>query len=222
MAISNTNEEGKSLFFESSRVLVAIVTAMTLLTSSSLIVLGFTPMTRVLAQGGSNTTTPTVSPGNTANTNFSSTSAIQLSSQPVFEEQVKVVSQNLLNQSSTNQTYNQIIFSGNGALSLPNTTETIGTTSNGIVIIATRTNTFGGKEILTTVDGSENATVIFSGIVRFNNQDGTGRGISTALVHTNSTGRLLPLDGMIMANQEEIQPDGSTMNKYWAWQNSVP
>lgn len=221
MAISNTNEEGKSLSFGSSRVLVAVITVITLVISGNLSVVGFTPTTSVLAQEGSNNTTPKVTPDKNENTNFSSASGIELSPQPVFEELVKVVSQNLINQTSRNQTYNQIIFSGNGTLTLPNTTETIGTTSNGIVIIALTTNTFGGKEILTTADGNENATVIFSGIVKYNNQDDTGRGISTALVNTNSTGKLLPLDGMIMASQEEIQPDGSTIIKHWEWQNNL-
>lgn len=221
MAISNTNEEGKSLSFDSSRVLVAVITVITLLISGNLSVVGFTPTTSVLAQEGSNNTTPKVTPDNNENMNFSSASGIKLSPQPVFEELVKVVSQNLINQTSRNQTYNQIIFSGNGTLTLPNTTETIGTTSNGIVIIALTTNTFGGKEILTTADGNENATVIFSGIVKYNDQDDTSRGISTALVNTNSTGKLLPLDGMIMASQEEIQPDGSTIIKHWEWQNNL-
>jgi hypothetical protein len=221
MAISNTNDEGKSLSFGSSRVLVAVITVITLVISGNLSVVGFTPTTSVLAQEGSNNTTLKVTPDNNENTNFSSASGIELSPQPVFEELVKVVSQNLINQTSRNQTYNQIIFSGNGTLTLPNTTETIGTTSNGIVIIALTTNTFGGKEILTTADGNENATVIFSGIVKYNNQDDTSRGISTALVNTNSTGKLLPLDGMIMASQEEIQPDGSTIIKHWEWQNNL-
>lgn len=222
MAISNTNKEGSRSFFQSSRVVVVFITAITLLTSGSLMIIGFTPMPSILAQEGNNTATHTVTPGNTANTNFSLPSAIELSPQPVFEELVNVVRQSLINQTSTNQTYNQIIFSGNGTLSLPNTTETIGTTSNGIVIVASRTSTFGGKEIVTTSDGSENATIIFSGIVRFNMQDGTGRGISTAVIHTNSTGKLQPLDGMIMVSQEEILPDGSTMNKYWEWQSGIP
>lgn len=221
MAISNTNEKGKSLSFDSSRVLVAVITVITLLISGNLSVVGLTPTTSVLAQEGSNNTTPKVTPDNNENTNFSSASGIELSPQPIFEELVKVVNQNLINQTSRNQTYNQIIFSGNGTLTLPNTTETIGTTSNGIVIIALTTNTFGGKEILTTADGNENASVIFSGIVKYNTQDDTGRGISTALVNTNSTGKLLPLDGMIMASQEEIQPDGSTIIKHWEWQNNL-
>jgi hypothetical protein len=221
MEINNANEGGKILSSESGRTLVAIITAIALLTAGSVLVVSFTPAVNVLAQESSNVATPTVNSGSSANRSSSSSSAIQLSPQPVFEEQIKVVSQNIINQTSTNQSYNQIMFSGNGAITPSNATERASTTSNGIVIVASRTNTFGGKEILTTADGSENATIIFSGIVKYNDQDGSGEGISTALLHTNSTGKLQPLDGMIMLSQEEIQPDGSATIMYWKWHESV-
>jgi len=221
MEINNANEDRKSLSSESGGTLITIITAIAVLTAGSVLVVSFTPAVNVLAQESSNVITPTVNSGSPANRSISSGSAIQLSPQPVFEEQIKVVSQRVINQTSTNQSYNQIIFSGNGTITPSNATEKVSTTSNGIVIVASRTNTFGGKEILTTADGSENATIIFSGIVKYNDQDGSGEGVSTALVHTNSTGKLQPLDGMIMLNLEEIQPDGSATIKFWKWQESV-
>jgi hypothetical protein len=78
--------------------------------------------------------------------------------------------------------------------------------------------TFAGKEILTTEDGSENATAISFEIARFNKEQGIGKGIAIAIIHINSTDRLAPpLDGMILIGQEEFQPDGRALLAYWEW-----
>jgi hypothetical protein len=82
--------------------------------------------------------------------------------------------------------------------------------------------TFAGKEILTTEDGSENATAISFEIARSNKEEGIGKGIAIAIIHTNSTGRLAPLDGMILIGQEEFQPDGRALLTYWEWQSGIP
>jgi hypothetical protein len=76
--------------------------------------------------------------------------------------------------------------------------------------------------VLTTVDGSESATVAIYGIARFNTEEGTGRGIVIALVHTSSTGRLAPLDGMILAGHVQFHPYESSSMTYWEWQSGVP
>jgi hypothetical protein len=126
--------------------------------------------------------------GNTTTTS----SGIELSPQPVYQEQVRDVSETPIN-----QTHAQLIVSGNGTLTLPNSTETIRTTSSGkgtVSIIST----FAGKEILTTEEGSENAIATSYEIARSNKEEGIGKGIAIAIIHTNSTGRLAPLDGMII------------------------
>jgi hypothetical protein len=82
--------------------------------------------------------------------------------------------------------------------------------------------TFAGKVILTTEDGSENATLTDYEIVRFNMENGAGRGIAMAVAHTNSTGKLAPLDGMILLGQEEFQSDGSRLVTMWEWQSGIP
>ena len=111
--------------------------------------IGFTPITSALAQEG-NDTSQSSTPSN--NTITSSSSGIELLPQPFYQEQEKLESQIPLN-----QTHLQVIVSGNGTLTLPNGTETIRTTStkSGIVSMMEE---FYGKEILTTEDGSENAT----------------------------------------------------------------
>ena len=104
---------------------------------------------------------------------------------------------------------------------MPNSTETIRTTSTGSGIVSSFS-TFAGKVILTTEDGSENATATSYEIARSNKEEGIGKGIAIAIIHTNSTGRLAPLDGMILIGQEEFQPDGRALLTYWEWQSGIP
>lgn len=146
------------------------------------------------------TTTPTSSPG------------IELSPQPVYQERSRLESQTQIN-----QTHVKITFSGNGTLNLPNSTEPIRTTSIGIGISSLIDGSFAGQVILTTEDGSNNATAAVYELGQFNAQDLTGRGIAIAVFHTNSTGLLASLDGMILAGQDEFLPDGGAFITYWEW-----
>jgi hypothetical protein len=163
--------------------------------------------------------TVTATPSNTTSTTTLSSPSpprIELSSQPVYQEHVRDVSETLIN-----QTHAHLIVEGNGTLTLPNSTESIRTTSTGSGIVSIFS-TFNGKEILTTEDGSENATAISYEIARSNKEQGIGKGISIVVIHTNSTGRLAPLDGMILVGQEEFQPDGRALLTYWEWQSGIP
>jgi hypothetical protein len=58
--------------------------------------------------------------------------------------------------------------------------------------------------------------------VRFNMQDGSGKGIAIAVFHTNSTSKLAPLDGMIIAGIDELYPDGTGLVTLWEWQSGIP
>lgn len=164
----------------------------------------------------------TITTSNTTTTTTTSTSSsgIELSPQPIFQDQVRGISQTPIN-----QTHTQLIVAGNGTLTLPNGTEIINTTSTGSLIVSMKgtTATAAGKEILTTEeDGSENATATLYEIARFNMQDGSGKGIAIAVVHTNSTGKLAPLDGMILTGQEEFRADGSRLVAMWEWKSGIP
>jgi hypothetical protein len=141
----------------------------------------------------------------TGNTTMSS-SQIELSQQPVYQDQVRQVSETPINQTHVLST-----VSGNGTLTLPNTTEPIRTTSRGNLIVSLEGTapTAAGEQIVMTENGNESATATLYEIARFNMQDGTGKGIAIAVVHTNSTGILAPLNGMILAGQEEFHADGS-------------
>src|SRR5918996_1013036 len=168
----------------------------------------------------SNMATPAAATTTTSNaittTTTTSSSGIELSPQPIYQEHVRDLSETVIN-----QTHAQLVVEGNGTLTLQNSTETIKTTSTGSGIVSI-IGTFAGKEILTTVDGSENATATFYEIARSNKEEEIGKGIAIAIIHTNSTGRLAPLDGMILAGQEEFQPDGRALITFWEWQSGIP
>lgn len=196
------------------------VLALTLLAGSSFELISLTtpPMTIAFAQeeDSSITTLVTPDPSSTPVSTTNPSSVIELSLQPIYQEHVRDVSETLIN-----QTHAQLIVEGNGTLTLPNSTETIKTTSTGSGIVSIFS-TFAGKVILTTEDGNENATATSYEIARSNKEEGIGKGIAIAIIHTNSTGRLAPLDGMILVGQEEFQPDGRALLTYWEWQSGIP
>jgi hypothetical protein len=161
------------------------------------------------------TTTTTTTTSN-ATTTTTSPSEIDLSPEPVHQEQQTLVSENPIN-----QTHTQFTFSGNGTLNLPNGREPISITSTGSVIAAIN-GTAVGEEVLTTEDGAESATAKFYAIGRFNMEDGSGKSILIALVHTNSTGQLAPLNGAIVAGEVEFLPVGTSLITLWEWQSGIP
>src|ERR687896_1425747 len=221
MSISNHNGKRKKPSIAMSRGTGVFIVALMLLAGSGFFALtssATTPMTAAFAQEGDNTTTVTSTrPSNTTNkTTSAASSEIELSPQPIYQEHVRDVSETLIN-----QTHAQLIVEGNGTLTLQNSTETIKTTSTGSGIVSL-IGTFAGKEILTTEDGSENATATSYEIARSNKEEGIGKGIAIAIIHTNSTDRLALLDGMILVGQEEFQPDGRALLTYWEWQSGIP
>jgi hypothetical protein len=146
-----------------------------------------------------------------------SQSGIELSLQPVYQTQEKLVSQ-----SPINQTHAEFVVSANGTLTLPNATETIRTTSTKSGIVSMVDGTFAGKEFLTSEDGSENATATIYEIIRFNMETGNGTGVAIALFHTNSTELLAPLDGMILTGRGELYTDETGLHSLWKWQSGIP
>jgi hypothetical protein len=157
---------------------------------------------------------------NTTTLSSSSSSGLKFSLQPFWEEQITDTSETPINETHIIGT-----FTGNGTLYLPNSTEeAINIPSNGSVIASIIDYNIGvGEEVISTVDGTESATQKFFGIARFNMEDGTGRAIVIALVHTNSTGRLAPLDGMILVGTHEQELNTPTaIFRYWEWESGIP
>ena len=151
------------------------------------------------------------------NTTSSPSSGVELSAQPIYQEQEKLESQTPIN-----QTHFQVVVSANGTLTLPNGTETIRITSTKTGIVSMMEGAFSGKEVLTTEDGSENATATVYEIVRFNLEEGNGRGIAIAFIHTDSTGRLAPLNGLILTGIDEFYANQTGLLTLWEWQSGIP
>jgi hypothetical protein len=219
MSIRNNNGKRRKPFFVLSGGTGVFIVALMLLAGSGFALnISITSMTTALAQEEDNTATVTAtrSSNTTTTTTSAASSNIELSPQLIYQEHVRDVNETLIN-----QTHAQLIVEGNGTLTLPNSTETIRTTSTGSGIVSIM-GTFAGKVILTTEDGSENATATSYEIAHSNKEQGSGKGIAIAIIHTNSTGRLAPLDGMILVGQEEFQPDGRALLTYWEWQSGIP
>ncbi|HKG72503.1 MAG TPA: hypothetical protein VKA87_11415 [Nitrososphaeraceae archaeon] len=58
--------------------------------------------------------------------------------------------------------------------------------------------------------------------MRFNIENSVDRALVIAHIHTDSTGRLAPLEGMILTSIEELYPDESCMFTLWEWQSGIP
>ena len=108
-------------------------------------------------------------------------------------------------------------MSGNGTLTLPDDTDTIRITNTKTGMVSMVEGAFAGKEILTTGDGIKNATATVYQLVRFHMENGVDRAIVIGYIHTDSTGRLAPLDGMIVTGIGELYPDRSGMLTLWEW-----
>jgi hypothetical protein len=149
----------------------------------------------------------------------SSPSGIKLSPQPIYQE-----SSPPGNITPINQTHGILTFTGGGMLTLPNTTQTINTTHNGTAIISFTTSSGYGRETIRTQAG-ETVTATVYEIVQFNNtaaaapEGGGGKGIVTAVFHTNPTGMLASLNGVIAAGIDDMSPSGESHVTLWRWES---
>jgi hypothetical protein len=216
MSIRN-RERRKSFFTRSSSSYssgpTTSILALTLL-AGGFVLISPTSMIAALAQGHNTTLTATT--GNNSTTTATSVSEIELSPQPIYQERARTLSETPIN-----QIHMSITFSGNGTLTLPNnTSETINTTSNGSALISFTTQSAQGTETIMTEDG-ETATATFYEIVEFNPVTPEAKGIVIAMLHTNPTGSLAPLNGMIVAGIDEIQPNGESLTTFWEWESGI-
>jgi hypothetical protein len=152
-----------------------------------------------------------------ASTATTSSSGLRLSPQPIYEERSPPGSVTPIN-----QTHGILTFTGSGMLTLPNTTQTINTTSNGTGIISFATSSGYAKETIRTENG-ETVTATSYEIVQFNNPaaapEGGGKDIVTALFQTNSTGILARLNGVITAGIDDMSTSGESHVTWWRWEN---
>src|ERR687894_1264887 len=175
-----------------------------------------TPMTTAFAQEGNNTTAASTPSSSTATTTTNTSSGIQLSPQPVMQEQTTTTSTTPINQTHISAT-----FTGNGTVTIPNTTDTINFTTNGTAVIALETHSVQAEETLMTEQG-ETATATFYEIAKFDPATaGEGKGLTMAQIETDSTGTLAPLNGTIVAGISDMQPNGETSVTLWEWESGI-
>ena len=155
--------------------------------------------------------------GNSTTTATSPSSGIELSPQPVYQRQPSTSGVTPINQTHIGST-----FSANGTLTLPNTTETINTTSSGSSLTSLTTQSAIGTETIMTEDG-ETVIATFYEILEFPPGAGGANGISIAVLHTNSTtDRLAPLNGTILVGTDYLYPISEGFGTYWEWVPSPP
>ena len=173
-----------------------------------------TPLTAVEAQTTTEPTTALISNSNTTNT---TSSAIDLSQQPVLQERTRVESETQINYA-----YASITFIGNGTLTIPNSNinNRVNFTSNGSALISFMTQSSQGTEIIRMDDGTT-ATLTFYEIAKFNPATGEGEGIIIAEVSTNPSGPLAPLNGMIPAGIDDIRPNGESNVTLWEYEITI-
>jgi hypothetical protein len=163
--------------------------------------------------------TPTTASNIAATTTSSAPSGIKLSAQPIYQERAPPGSVSPINQTHISATH-----SGNGTLTLPNSTQTINTTSNGTAIVSFATSSAYAKSTIRAANG-ETATATIYEIVQFSNPSaaplGGGKGIVTVIFHTNSTGMLAPLNGVVAAGIDNISPNGESDTTLWRWESGI-
>ncbi len=221
MSISNNkSERGEKISFSWSWGPAMFIITSILLAGSGFFALtssATTPMTTAFAQEENNNTTAASTPSSsTATTTTNTSSGIQLSPQPVMQEQTTTTSTVPIN-----QTHMSATFTGNGTVTIPNTTDTINFTANGTAVIALEIHSVQAEETLMTEQG-ETATATFYEIAKFDPATaGEGKGLTMALIETDSTGTLAPFNGTIVAGISDMQPNGETSVTLWEWESGI-
>jgi hypothetical protein len=221
MLISNDKRERrkKSSFALSVGLSVFLIAPM-MIAGNNFVFIGSTTtqMTFAYAQEANNATTAASTPSSTTATSTTNniSTGIQLSPQPVLQERTTTVSQTPINQTHVSAT-----FMGNGTLTLPNTTDTVNFTTNGSALISLVTHSTQAKETLTTEQG-ETATATFYELLKINPAaPGDGRGLTMAVIHTDSTGTLAPLNGTILAGISDLQSNEENTVTLWEWESGI-
>ena len=180
--------------------LVSVMTIMILLLVAAPAVLSFSSLMMIIPSA----------------TGTSPSSGIELSPQPVYQREPSTSGVTPINQTHIAST-----FSANGTLTLPNTTETINTTSNGSSITSLATQSAIGTETIMTQDG-ETVIATFYEILEFPPGAGGANGIAIAVLHTNSTDRLAPLNDTILVGTDYLYPISEGFSTYWEWVPTPP
>ena len=188
------------------------------------LIVAATPFTTLEVQTAAAATSAAVSAETTigtttiGNNNTDTTSSgIDLSQQPVLQEQTRTASETQINYAHVSITY-----TGNGTLNLLNNNiATVANfTSNGSALISFLTQSAQGTETIRTGNG-ETATITFYEIVKFNPVTREAKGIIIAEVQAGPTGTLASLNDMILAGTDDIHINGESSVTLWEWESGI-
>jgi hypothetical protein len=226
MSISNKkSERRKKAFFSLSCSSGVFVIASILLAGGGFALISSTSTSMTTAafaqeEGDNTTAASTPNSSTTATTTTNTSSGIKLSPQPIYQESTPPG-----NVIPINQTHIAATHIGNGTLTLPNSNQTINVISNGTAIASLATPSAIAKTTIRAPNG-ETATITIYEIIQFSNPTeaplGGGKGIKIIIFHTNSTGMLAPLNGVIAAGINNIQPNGESELTAWRWESGIP
>jgi hypothetical protein len=172
-------------------------------------------------------TTTTISPvsaSTTGNTTATASSpALELSAQPVWDEQATSTSVTPIN-----ETYRVATFIGNGTMTVPDTGETINMTNNGTAFISfvpgyNETVSAYGREYVFSEDDNDTTAITFNEIIRYDPATFEGSGLVIAVFDNNATGSLAPFNGMMVVGTHEEDPSTQAATiRLWEWESGIP
>jgi hypothetical protein len=213
-------------------IIIIIIIALTLLLAEGGGFVLFNPMlmitTTAFAQEENNTTAgaTTTSDANTTTTSSSSlsspSSGIELSSQPIWEEEVSNIGVTPIN-----ETHTIIAFMGNGTMTVPDTGETINMINNGTAFVSPVTGSAYtvsayGRENVFSEDDDDTTAITFYEIVQGDPATLQTKGVIIAVFDTNATGTLAPFNGMITVGIHDEQPNAEAATiTLWEWESGI-
>jgi hypothetical protein len=227
MSIGNNRGRRKAFFaWTSSGSIVSasiIISFTLLLAGSGFVLINHTLMiaTTAFAQEENNSTAETITTSDTTTTTTSSSlsSGIELSPQPIWEEEVSNIGVTPIN-----ETHTIIAFIGNGTLTVPDTGETINMANNGTAFVSPVTGsadtvTAYGREHVLSEDGDTTA-ITFYEIVHGDPATLQTKGVLIAVFDRNATGTLAPFNDMIAVGIHDEQPDSEAATiTLWKWES---
>ena len=152
-----------------------------------------------------------------------SSSGLELSSQPSWDEQATSTSFIPIN-----ETYRVATFIGNGTMTVPDTGETVNMTNKGTAFISfvpgyTDTVSAYGREYVFSEDDNDTSAITFNEIIRYDPTTFEGKGVVIAVFDKNATGSLAPFNGMMVVGTHEEDPSTQTaIIRLWEWKTGIP
>jgi hypothetical protein len=207
---NNDNNSRKTLLLHNIHLMIAA----TIFTLAIIFVATSMTTTPVSASTTGDTTTTTTT---------TSSSGLELSPQPIWDEQATTTGVTQIN-----ETHSVVTFIGNGTMTVPDTGETINMTNNGTGFISpvpgyTDTVSAYGREHVFSEDDDEDTTAItFYEIIRYDPTTLQGKGFVIAVFDGNATGSLAPFNGMMVVGTHEEDPSiQAAIIILWEWQSGI-